>query len=143
MDSLILNISLPVGVAALENYIIYANGGMPTYTTNPMLPPGYIVGIVWIILLGSLGYAHYLLYNLQGGNTIASSSVIVLILYCLSYPILIYYNTFKEKELNIFSLCITSVASLITFMTYPTAFAAMLPTLVWISYVELSDIIYP
>jgi hypothetical protein len=47
------------------------------------------------------------------------------------------------KELNIFSVCITAVAFVITYLTYPKASYAVLPTLVWVSYVELSDIIYP
>jgi len=144
MDSLALNIAVPVGAAALENYIIYGTGTRLSDTkANPMLPPGYIIGIVWMVLLGLLGYAHFLLYTFQGANNIAASSVIVLILYCLAYPIFLYYKAFTMKELNIFSVCITAVAFTITYLTLPKASYAVLPTLLWVSYVVLSDVIYP
>lgn len=145
MESPVYSVGIPVAAGGLVNYVIYGNGSLndSMKENNPMLPPGYIIGIVWMALLAGLGYAHYLLYSIDMQPNMASISIVVLIVYCLMYPVIRYYKSVGEKELNIFSLCLTAVSSAVTFMVNQTAFFAVVPTLVWVSYVVLSDIIYP
>lgn len=78
---------IPIIAACLINFYIYLQGWTNTSQKvqhNALLPPGYIIGIVWVIILGLLGYAHYLTYP-----TYSSWIIIVAVIYCLFYPFLI------------------------------------------------------
>jgi tryptophan-rich sensory protein len=86
----LFHILVPIIIASLINLFIYVNGWSSNTKEqeNKYLPPGYVIGIVWIIILGLLGYANYLTYP-----TSASWIVIIAIIYCLFYPFLVMNPT--------------------------------------------------
>ena len=55
-------IILPIIIAFLINVTMYnKSSNMISDVDIKYLPPGYIIGVVWIILLGLMGYILYLL----------------------------------------------------------------------------------
>ena len=72
---LLYSILIPVITAIIMNGIIYMfgiNKQDNKSIINPLLPPGYIIGSIWIIIFGLLGYVHYLLYKLKNGISFTS-----------------------------------------------------------------------
>ena len=129
------HISIPVFCAIAMNGILYTfhlNGKKPMY-----LPPGYIIGIVWTIIFALLGYVHYQLYKLNNRPNYGSASVVFFILFSLAYPLM---NAIDEKYghfLNLISLILSFIVSLIV-ITYSThIFLYLIPLLVWVSFVNL------
>ena len=55
------HILVPVLAAIIMNGIIYTFG-INKYSEknkiNPYIPPGYVIGTIWVIILGLLGYLH-------------------------------------------------------------------------------------
>jgi tryptophan-rich sensory protein len=107
---------------------------------HKILPPGYVIGIAWIIIFGFLGYVHYLLYKLKGKFSIYSNIIVLFLIFCLSYPFLT--NGLKEGNTNILNL-ITLILSFIIGLMVITqsieAFYYIIPLLLWVSYVNISD----
>ena len=66
--ALLYNIFIPVVLAIIINLISFGlgwSGKSKDSKRNPLLPPGYVIGIVWIIILGLLGYVHYEIFKLH------------------------------------------------------------------------------
>ena len=75
IDRPYIHILAPMIFAIITNGLVFSRRGKDFKETKIIykyIPPGYIVGSVWIILFGFLGYAHYLLYKLDNGISIAS-----------------------------------------------------------------------
>jgi benzodiazapine receptor len=129
------HILLPVCFAIAMNGIIYTF--FKRKTTTRLLPPGYIIGIIWTIIFALLGYAHYLLYTLKNEMNYGSISIVFFILFSLTYPLI---NAIDEKHgyfLNLISLILSFIVSL-TVMSYSIdIFLFMVPLLVWVSIVNL------
>jgi len=129
------HILIPVLSAMAMNGIIYKN---KSYTLkSSLLPPGYIIGIVWIIIFAFLGYVHYLLYSLHNQTNYGSASVVLFILYSLAYPLI---NTMHAKYgyfLNLISLILSFILGLIVITYSKHIFLFMIPLLVWVSFVNL------
>ena len=79
----VFHILIPIILAIVLNFYIYTQGWNNDNENNSKLPPGYIIGSIWIIILGLLGYIHFLLYP-----SVYSWFIVLTILYCLSYPFL-------------------------------------------------------
>ena len=92
IDNPYIHIITPVIFAIITNGLVFLRRREivkeTVKETSKYIPPGYIVGSVWIILFGLLGYAHYLLYKLDNGISIASMSLILFIIFSLAYPFL-------------------------------------------------------
>ncbi len=98
----LFHVLIPIIAAILVNLFIYVYGWNANKTTKPVakcLPPGYVIGIIWIILLGLLGYAHYLVYP-----SYSSTIIVVTILYCLSYTFLISLDSNDQLYQIIFKI---------------------------------------
>ena len=85
-----IHVAAPVVSAGVLNAIIFGlkldiSGGAPK---NPYLPPGYVVGAIWVVLFGLLGYAHYRFSHTAKPTPLASPAIAATILFCLAYPIL-------------------------------------------------------
>lgn len=126
------HVMIPVFCAIAMNGIIYAfNLNMKR---EDSFPPGYIIGIIWTIIFALLGYVHYLLYRLKNKTNYGSASVVLFILYALAYPVL---NTMNVYFLNLISLILSFVLSLIVMMYSRHIFLFMIPLLLWVSFVNL------
>jgi len=134
------HIFLPIILATLMNYVIFMNEWNGRIgKVNPYLPPGPIIGLIWTIIFGLLGYAHFILYSNK--LWIASRSIIFLLLFCICYPLFTggLSNLKIINVLNSVTLILSFIVSIIVFDASRTAFGYMIPLLVWASYVNLAD----
>jgi len=92
-----------------------------------------ILGI-WTILIGFLGYAYYLALN-----NISSISILLLIIYSLSYPFITMNKSNMEIEyLNIIYIIITYFIFLLVLSENSKAAIYILPLLLWIIYIFIT-----
>ena len=143
MNSLLYNIFIPILLGLIMNGIIFTfklNKNLKI-SEKSILPSGYIVGSVWIVILGLLGYVHYLLYNKYEGITVSSLLVLLFILYCILYPIIVNYNPKISLLLNLFSLIFAFILALFIIKESFYIFLFIIPLLIWLSLVNISDVL--
>ena len=100
---------------------------------NKLLPPGFVIGIVWIIILGLLGFTFYLTYPTQ-----SAWIVILSIIYCLAYPFLTSgLRQEKSSIYNSIALVIATIVSISVFMQNRIHALYTLPFLLWTAYVVI------
>lgn len=125
-------IFFPISLAIIVNLLIYALGIVPSNPKNKMIPPGYIVGSIWVVLFGLLGYIHYLLGN---DYSYASVSIYVFIGYSLSYPFLT-----RLENIDIFNKMAWVLAFLCSLLLYyenRELIPYIIPLLAWVTYVNI------
>jgi tryptophan-rich sensory protein len=146
----IYHILIPILLAIFMNGIIYTfkinNNSIkendPKYSLyKKMLPSGYIIGIIWTIIFGLLGYSHYLLHNINNKITFSSMYVLFLILYCLFYPIITGLNVKSGLLLNLITLILSFILGLIVINQSKYIFIYIIPLIIWTSYVNIVDVI--
>jgi|LakMenE09Jun09ns_1017247.scaffolds.fasta_scaffold00383_2 tryptophan-rich sensory protein len=133
-----IHVLLPVLAACILNGYIYLMGWNSTKSENPLLPPGYVIGIVWIIILALLGYAHYLVYP-----SYSSWVIVAAIVYCLMYPFLT--NGLKDRMMYLFN----GIALIFAILVFATCYSTVVesavytvPFLLWSVYVNIVTIAY-
>jgi tryptophan-rich sensory protein len=104
------------------------------------LPPGYVIGTIWVILLGTLGYAHYLLYKLKDKLNFECYFLEIFILFCLSYPFVTQFKEWASRLMNFISLIFGFSLALVVMHTSLSIFWYIVPLLLWLSYVNLFTI---
>ena len=135
MKEVYIHILVPILLTIILNGFIYVRKWNNQINNNKYLPPGYIIGIVWIIILGLLGFAHYKIKN-----SIASYLIIIAILYSLTYPFL----TRLKKNLKVYNGIAFILASMISISVYiedKITFVYTIPFLLWTFYVNVTDLI--
>ncbi len=127
---------------------IYGKGKRGMYARNKYLPPGFMIGIVWIGIFASLGYSFWLSYYFKPQDETepnkwnsATIAIIVVASYCLLYPFL---TRFMHERyivlLNLIALLMAAALCIIVINEYVAAFWYTLPLLVWCSYVVFADV---
>lgn len=114
---------------------------------NSFLPPGWFIGLVWPILFGFFGYAHYLTYKAgksdeidsEGGYSAASIAIIVFAVFCLLYPFLVNHSYKRARILNLLSFVLAFVVGILVIQVSEDAFWFLIPVIVWTGYVNLAD----
>jgi tryptophan-rich sensory protein len=128
------HIFIPIILACIINFYIYSQGwNKNNDEKSKSLPPGYVIGIVWIIILGLLGYIHFLLYP-----SIESWFIVLTILYCLSYPFLT--SGLKETNSKIYNIIALILAIIVFFSVFyknKLLSLAAIPFLLWTLYVNI------
>jgi tryptophan-rich sensory protein len=104
---------------------------------NSYIPPSYIIGIIWVIILGLLGYVHYLLYEKYNSITISSLLIIFLILFCISYPLITSLKVKSELLLNLFTLILAFSTGLVIICQSKYIFIYLIPLILWSSYINI------
>jgi tryptophan-rich sensory protein len=152
MTEQIYHIMIPIILALLTNGIIYFIGLNKENKENKenkdkdnkdkdiqkYLPKGYIVGIIWIIIFGLLGYAHYLIFTKNEKRiTFSSLSIIFVLIYCLLYPFITKFNFKSGLLLNIISLILAFTLGIIIILESKFIFLFIIPLIVWSSYVNI------
>jgi tryptophan-rich sensory protein len=137
MNKAIVHIFLPIIAAIIINVIIYTsdwNNQKPQdQQMSRYLPPGYIIAVVWIIILGLLGYTHYLVY--PGKESVI---IILAILYCLSYPFLTSgLQQDKAPVYNVLSFVIAVFVLFSVYLKQKRATLYIMPLLLWTLYVSI------
>ena len=127
------HIFIPIILAIIINFYIYTQGWNNNNEKSKWLPPGYIIGIVWIIILGLLGYIHFLMYP-----SIQSWIIVFAISYCLAYPFLTSgLKDTNSKIYNIIALIIAIIVFISVFYKNKLTSLLSLPFLVWTLYVNI------
>jgi len=138
-----IQILIFVIAALVVNIFIYAFGYYknhnPFYYRSPMLPPGFIIGIIWLVLFGFFGYAHYLVYKKTETFTVANIAIIVVAAFCLFYILIVYYRPEYTKFLNCLSLILAFTLGILVFNESEDAFWWLIPFIAWSAYVNLTD----
>jgi len=123
------------------------------YAHNRYLPPGYLIGVVWIGVFAALGYSFYLAYT-GDPNTDATGNklnpkkwnracylIIVVSAYCLAYPLLSMFVPEKFIPLlNLIALFMAAALSIVVISECLAAFWYTLPLLVWLAYINFADV---
>lgn len=133
-----LHIGVPVAAAVILNGVIFANGWGSrggNEAARRLLPPGYIIGIIWMAIFAVLGYLHYLLYP-----SVASFAIAATLAYALAYPVLTSGLSPRDAPLyNTIALIVSFSAAIAVGAARPRYLAFILPLLVWASYVNVVD----
>ena len=87
--SLLLNLTLAVGLGLLINAIVFAvlfaDAAEPP-SNVPFAPPGAVVGAVWVILFALMGASRWLLNASGEAARAAKNWIVVLLVFCFAYP---------------------------------------------------------
>ena len=145
---MLYHILIPIILAIMMNGIIYmfklnkqdASTSTKLSVYNKLLPSGYIIGTIWIIIFGLLGYVHYLIYT-QNENKITFTSLFIgfVILFCLMYPLITGLKVKSGLLMNLLSLILAFTLGIIIVLQSKYAFLFVLPLIVWSSYVNIVD----
>ena len=135
-----IHILIPVIIAIILNYIIRVKNWSNKKIERGLLPKGYYVGIIWIIIFIFLGNAHYILYK-KNKVSVASIFLIIVFLYCISYPIVTQLDQKKGKIMNLISLILSSILMVVVYNKSTEAFYYTIPLFIWASFVNYSDAI--
>jgi tryptophan-rich sensory protein len=144
LNNVYINILIPIILIIVVNTIIfsYKLNISKNQINNPYIPPGYIIGIIWIIIFGLLGYVHYILRNQN--NIFESLFIIFLLIFCVLYPF--FTNGLQNMKvglvLNSITLILSFIISFVVFNVSKKAFYYMIPLLLWTSYINLADRFY-
>jgi tryptophan-rich sensory protein len=139
----ILVFALVCAVLNVFMYMIgwYGKGKHGMYATNKFLPPGFLIGLIWIGIFASLGNALYVAYSVDDVWTTSTIAIIVVASYCLLYPFLtMFMHERYVVVLNLIALLMAIALAVIVIHENLEAFWYVLPLLVWCSYVVFSDI---
>lgn len=146
MNRALIHTLVPIVVATLLNLYIYTNRWNDTSRkqenskdTN-MLPPGYAIAIIWVIILGLLGYTHSITYP-----SVASYIIVCAIIYCLAYPFLTNgLQGDNAKLLNFLSFVIALVVLIsVGIQCRNKTIIFTLPFVLWTLYVNIFTSWYP
>ena len=137
---LMANIAFAVGAAAITNILIFAlgwNSGAQPDLRPAISPPGYVIGIIWIVLFGLMGAARWFVVRQQSGVPGSNSKLIlVLIAFCLAYPF--YTQGLDNRAIGLIGNFLTfALAAWIFFRVRPEnreAASLILPVLIWVGY---------
>jgi len=142
-------IILPIIIAFLINVTMYnKSSNMISDVDIKYLPPGYIIGVVWIILLGLMGYILYLLiyeFKLKSlRNSLFNNFnypiflIIFLIIFCIMYPYLTsLFNDRFMKNYNYLTLfLVLYIFHEINKISFKIS-KYLIPLILWIGYVNI------
>jgi len=131
---LLYHVSIPVLCALAMNAYMNKSGKTGT---KKYLPPGYIIGIIWTIIFGLLGYVHYGLFRLKNRINYGSMAILFFIGFSLLYPLVNAINEKHGNFMNLVSLILSFMVGAIV-LTYSTRlFLFLIPLFVWVSFVNL------
>ena len=132
------HVLLPVLCAIAMNAIMYTfklNKNKPRELL--FLPPGYVIGAIWTLIFALLGYVHYLLYTLHNKPNFGSVSIVLFLLFSLFYPVINALDPKYGYFLNLISLILSFIVSLIVMRYSIHIFKFLIPLLVWVSFVNM------
>jgi tryptophan-rich sensory protein len=170
MVSLVISVAVPVIAAILVNTLIFLQQSSPASSdgsqqhrpaASPLLPPGVVVGVVWVVILAGLGAAFWALDTASarrsgtGVVVAAKVALVALVLYCIAYPFItgmdgmcgcmsdprsrvtrrrVLVSNYAALLLSVIVVCLVIAAQ-----TGARSTALVLPVLVWTAYVGFTD----
>ena len=121
-------------LAIVINIIIY-NKQIAKNQKSKYIPPGYIVGSIWVLLFGILGYVIYRLHNY---TSFASISIYIFALFSVLYPFITKLSPGSLSD--IFNKTVLGLAYMVCYLVYsenPGVAIYLLPLFFWITYVNI------
>jgi tryptophan-rich sensory protein len=145
------------GIALVVNILMYYIGVYGSgkrkgvYAYNKYLPPGFMIGIIWIVIFGCLGYSFYLsyvgdpdlLYNKEFPRKWSQATILTIVVasYCMLYPFLTIVVDEKYYQLlNFIALIMAYALGIVVIQEYVAAFWYVLPLIAWTTYICFADI---
>lgn len=136
-------ITVPVVFALVMNGIIYSkqwnDNDNKNEKVNKYIPPGYIVGSIWVVIFGLLGAAMWI----TRADYISMYSIVVMIAFSLLYPVItrLSYGKLSVLMNRLTWILAFTLAIIITARNkYPfTGLWLLTPLLAWSSYVNVVD----
>ena len=128
---------IPVFLATAMNALIYKFRLNKRLSSQKYLPPGYVIGLIWTILFATLGYVHYRLYTLKNKANYGSLAIVFFICFSLFYPVANAIHENYAYFMNLISLILSFVVSLVVLMYSKNIFWYLIPLLIWVSFVNL------
>lgn len=140
-------ILVPIIFAILVNMAIYRfrlNKNVTEQKSKYSFKYGGVIGIIWMIIFGFIGYAYYLLYKQSNKYfTTATISIILFFIFSLSYPIVTNRFTQLVDILNMISLFLAFILTIIVCNEYWRSTKSikiliyMIPLLAWLLFVNI------
>ncbi len=136
----------PILLAIFVNIIIFVFGinNSSKNINNKFSKYGYIIGIIWTIIFGFIGYTYYLLYKESNKYfTPGTITIILYIIFALSYPFITARFIKLTGILNIISLLFACILTIIVVNEYwmkKKSFKILfylLPLLLWLLFVNI------
>lgn len=108
---------------------------------NSLTPPSFTIAFFWLAIFGFLGYSFYLLVRENDGKlTLGSIFVLGYGVFALAYPLLTWKSNEKNANvINYIAIILAYVVSLVVITEYVNAFYYLLPLIIWVSYIGLTD----
>lgn len=107
-EAVFLNTVLPVILACLINGLVFAFGlgnEDKAFTELELAPPSWVVGVVWVALFASYGYARWVALNAGAEGAEAAKWIVRQIIVCALYPLYSWgFDTEVSAYANAFSL---------------------------------------
>ena len=122
-------------LAIMTNIIIY-NKQIAKIQKSKYIPPGYIVGTIWVLLFGLLGYVIYRLHNY---TSVASISIYIFVLFSVLYPFITKLSPGSFSDM--FNKIALGLAYMVCYLVYseiPELAIYLLPLFSWITYVNIT-----
>ena len=137
----LIYIFIPIILSFIINILIFRKKNK-NYMIKPKklkyLPPGSVIGTVWIILLGLLGYIYLLIDNKNKSINIQKILIILLTIFCLSYSVLTANSTLRfSKNYNYLTLVFVLAVYYSIYTKYPKISYYLIPLLCWVLYVNI------
>jgi tryptophan-rich sensory protein len=105
--SLAANLAVYIVVPLAMNGAIFGLGWNDAGPKNPMLPPGWIVGTIWMLVFAGMGVARWMLTC--GSEPRVARWVDGLALLCLVYPL--YTLGLKSQAIGLAGAIVTSLVA--------------------------------
>jgi tryptophan-rich sensory protein len=128
-------ILIPIILATILNVIIFTKRW--NTIQRKYLPPGWVIGIVWSIILGILGY----LLFMSKQHKVTYFAIAGLIVFILAYPFLTNKFVENTKLLDTITLILSVLIAVMLFFQKGMVLY-MLPLLTWVLFVKYTDSYY-
>jgi benzodiazapine receptor len=138
MDELWANLAVFVGAPVVVNGVIFGFGLERGGGAQAGLPPGWVVGAIWLVLFAGMGTARWLLLRAArtGGERRRLEWVSVVAFLCLSYPV--YTRGFSDLwdglVGNVVTLVFAVPVAVFAWRRVRGAGACLVPLCAWLSY---------
>jgi tryptophan-rich sensory protein len=132
------NLTLFLVPPLLLNSVIFGLGWNRTSAALPGLPPGWVVGALWMLLFAGMGVARWLLVRdgMDRGVRAAAAAVLLLGFLCLIYPLytLGFSNDRAGLVGNLITLLVAVPVLLLALRRSRAAAGCISAVCLWLSY---------
>ncbi len=132
------NIVFAISLACLANVLVFLVNPAEQLETPVyrFQPPGFVIGLVWVLLFAAMGFARWLVLPQQDGGLKRRTSVLLLIVFCAAYPL--YTLGLRSMTLGLAGNAVTAalaiwVASRIRRSSWLAAGMVLAPA-VWVAF---------